>query len=163
MREKTRWTDSDFDEISWHDCMIRSITLDQDGEWQSDLVLDLDFILEWISDDSPMFRFRIAPAQLRFTDVGNLRFDIHLGFKEPMTVYSVTRTDLPPAGKGEGAREAHYVIDIEYIPRPHDNRIEFDATGFTQHLTGVPVETNEQYLTTAEREASQREWLRCNP
>jgi hypothetical protein len=44
----------------------------------SELELDLDYILEWITPaaDSVSFRYRVAPARLRFRDVTNLAITI---------------------------------------------------------------------------------------
>ena len=46
------YTEADFDCLSWHDCHIWGIELragdPDDGDWTSDLVLDIDFIVEWI-------------------------------------------------------------------------------------------------------------------
>jgi hypothetical protein len=48
---KTVFTEADFDELSWHDCHIWAQRFDvgspEEDDWTSDLVLDLDFIVEW--------------------------------------------------------------------------------------------------------------------
>jgi hypothetical protein len=51
----TTFTEADFDRLSWHDCHLRGIRFEagdpDEGDWTSDLVLDLDFIVEWTSLD----------------------------------------------------------------------------------------------------------------
>jgi hypothetical protein len=46
------YTEADFDHLSWHDCHIWGVELrvgdPDDGDWTSELALDLDFIVEWI-------------------------------------------------------------------------------------------------------------------
>jgi hypothetical protein len=46
------YTDADFDRLSWHDCHIWAVELHagnpDDKDWTSDLVLDIDFIVDWI-------------------------------------------------------------------------------------------------------------------
>ena len=73
---------SDFDAISWHDDEIHAIRLsvgDPDrGDWTSDLVLDIDHIVEWVREDQTM-SFRVAPATLVFHGVTDLRVEIDSG------------------------------------------------------------------------------------
>jgi hypothetical protein len=70
--------------MSWHDCHVNAIALDQNGEWQSNLVFDLDFIVEWLCGTDKKYRFRVAPAVLRFVGVDNLKLDVSLKFKQPL-------------------------------------------------------------------------------
>jgi len=154
MNDKTRWTEADFDVMSWHDCQVNSIALDQDGPWQSDLVLELDFIVEWICRKDKTCGFRVAPALLRFTDVDNLRVDVALKYKDPLEIHWVDRAALP----GTAYRAYHWVIKLQSYPGSRENLIEFDAAGFTQELTGRPVETEMQNLTAAQRKESKEGW-----
>lgn len=45
-------TDADFERLSWHDCHMWGVELrpgdPDEGDWTSDLALDIDFIVEWI-------------------------------------------------------------------------------------------------------------------
>ncbi len=45
------YTESGFDQLSWHDCHIWGLELragdPDEGDWTSDLVLHIDFIVEW--------------------------------------------------------------------------------------------------------------------
>jgi hypothetical protein len=145
--KKTKWTEADYPEMSWHDCQINSIALDQDGEFQNDLVFDMDYILEWITDSENAYRFRVAPAILRFAAVDNLEMDIALKFKDPLQIASIDRQDLPT----KGYKKFHWTIKIQNYPGLNPNTIEFDATGFTQELTGITMETSSQNLTEAQR------------
>ena len=58
------YTEADFDRLSWHDCHIWGIELragdPDDGDWTSDLVLDIDFIVEWICGAGGGGQFRVA-------------------------------------------------------------------------------------------------------
>ena len=154
MNDKTKWTEADFDGMSWHDCQVNSMALDQDGEWQSDLVIDLDFIVEWLCGTDKRCRFRVAPAVLRFTHVDNLRLDISLKLKQPLEIYSVERTEIPT----KGYENFHWVIKVQNYPDMKENLVEFDATGFIQELTGRAIETESQNLAGAERKESKDGW-----
>jgi hypothetical protein len=143
-----KWTEADFTEMSWHDCQVNSIALDQDGEWQSDLVFHIDFILEWLCGTDKSYRFRVAPAVLRFANLDNLKLDVSLRFKQPLEIYSIDRSDVANAG----CKRFHWTIKLQDYPDLKDNVIEFNATGFTQELTGGAMETKAQNLTEAQRE-----------
>lgn len=144
----TRWSDADFDGMSWHDCRIHSLSLEQDGECQSDLVLDLDFILEWIKAPKNSFRFRVAPAVLRFQNVDSLRIQAFLHFKEEFLIYSIDRA----ANEDKAHPNCHWTITIQSYSQDDDNRIAFDATGFVQELTASPVVIDAQSFTRQQRD-----------
>jgi hypothetical protein len=43
------FTEADFDRLSWHDNPIYGFSVDNDvTQWKSDLVLDIDHIVEWL-------------------------------------------------------------------------------------------------------------------
>jgi hypothetical protein len=62
----------------WHGNLIYSIRFDlgepENQEWRSNLVLDIDFIAEWLREPFGEFRFCVAPATLTFHDVGDLSY-----------------------------------------------------------------------------------------
>jgi hypothetical protein len=120
--------------------------LDQDGEYQSDFLIDLDFILEWIPEAAGTFQFRIAPAVLRFQNADKLVIKTMLDYKESMQISEITRVrrDDP------GFNNYHWTIKLHTFPG-RENQIEFDATGFLQETTGQPVVSHHQSLRLVER------------
>ncbi len=144
----TRWSDADFGEMSWHDCSIHALGLDQDGEYQSDLVLDLDYIVEWIKTGDGPLRFRVAPALLRFQNVDKLHIQTLLHFKEAFYIDAINCI----AKEDKGVKSYHWTINIQSYSEETDNRIEFDATGFVQELTRLSVVRETQNLTRQQRE-----------
>ena len=142
----SRWTDADFESLSWHDCTIHSMGLDQDGEYQSDLVIDLDFLMEWLPSPEGAFSFRVAPALLRFHNVDKLVIHTLLDYKQPMEISEVTRLRRDDPGYAN----FHWIIKLHTYPG-RVNQIEFDATGFSQELTAQPIITNGQSLQLGER------------
>jgi hypothetical protein len=153
MSNQSKWTENDFGEMSWHDCNIDAMALDQEGEWQSDLVLSLDYIVEWLCGVDKTCRFRIAPAVLRFANVDNLRLDVSLTFKQPLEIYTIERSEIP----AKGYKNYHWTIKLQAFPGLNDNVIEFDATGFIQELTGKVIESNAQHLTGDQRRDCHKE------
>lgn len=142
------WSDADFGEMSWHDCSIHSLALDQGGEYQSDLVLDLDYIVEWHKTGDRSLRFSVAPALLRFQNVDKLHIQMLLHFKQALEIYSI---DCVPK-EDKRFKSYHWTIKIQSYLEETDNRIEFDATGFVQELTAPPVMIETQSLTRQQRE-----------
>lgn len=69
--EKRVWTDGDFDVMGWHDSTVYWMHLDED------LVLDIDYILEWVEPDIlGHFSFIVAPATLVFKQPQRISFGI---------------------------------------------------------------------------------------
>jgi hypothetical protein len=62
-----------FDQMSWHDCHIWAMEFrvgePGEGDWTSELALDIDFIVEWTCGTNGVTGFRIAPANLVFHGV----------------------------------------------------------------------------------------------
>ncbi len=152
---QVKWTVEDFPQMSWHDCHVHSVAWDQDGEWQSDLVMDIDYITEWLCGTDKSCRFMVAPATLRFHNVDNLRVDLTLKFKQPIEIDSVERSRLPD----ERFTNYHWTIAIQNSSGEKDNTILFDATDFTQELTGRPMEIEGQCLTASARANLKREFV----
>jgi hypothetical protein len=75
-----RWTHEQFDEMSWHDNHVHSLRVLEGENGAGELLLDLDYILEWLKCTDSM-RFDLVPATLRFTGVTNLR--IFLDYASP--------------------------------------------------------------------------------
>lgn len=165
-------TEADFERLSWSDCHIWAIELrggsfngagpDQvdapehvDGsdevEPTSDLVLDIDFIVESICAGR---QFRVAPANLVFHGVTDPRIKIEWGASgfrpslKPALVASVERELLE--GQKIFTDRPYYRWRIG-LSWPDESEIVFGAVGFTQTLYADPVLTEAQCLSFRER------------
>jgi hypothetical protein len=143
----SRWADADFESLSWHDCTIHSMGLDQDGEYQSDLVIDLDFLMEWLPTPEGTYKFQMAPALLRFHNVDKLVIRTLLDYKQAMQISEVTRLRR----EDQGYTNYHWTIKLHTYPG-RQSQIEFDATGFSQELIAQPLVSNRQSLPLGERQ-----------
>jgi hypothetical protein len=152
------YTDADFEALSWHDCHIWAVEFrvgntDED-DWTSDLVLDIDFIVEWIRATNGGGRFRVAPATLVFRGVTDLKIDIDWGS-------SGFQTSLHPISIGsierELVREQKVHLDRPYyrwrirLNWPGSGEIAFGAVGFNQAFRAEPVLTENQSLSLSVR------------
>jgi len=76
-------TELEFERLSWHDCNIWRLEFmvgdPDEADLTSDLVIGIDFILEWLCGTQGKTKFRIAPATLVFHDVSDLRVAIDWG------------------------------------------------------------------------------------
>jgi hypothetical protein len=156
-------SDSDFDRRSWHDCHIWGIEIcagDPDrGDWTSELVLDIDFIVEWICGTETGGGFRVAPATLVFHGVTDPKIAIDWGAAghqtavHPASIDKIEREAL--SGQKVFLDRPYYRWTIS-LNWPAGGELSFGATGFTQVLRADPILSETQYLPR-----SQRGWTRA--
>ena len=151
-------TEADFDRLFWHDCHIRAVEFrvgDPDqGEWTSDLVLDIDFILERISDGQGGGRFRVAPATLVFHGVTDPKVDIDWGdsgFQQALHTVSIDRIEREEIRNQKVYLDRPYYKWKIHLNWPDGGGISFGAVGFSQTLSAEPVLTENDHLSLAER------------
>jgi hypothetical protein len=139
------WTESDFDSLSWHDNHVHGLQVRPGPFGPGQLILDLDYITEWVCDPDGSCRFRIAPATLTFREVSDLRVELDYHAVQaaitPFSISQITResTSIP----------SHYQWRIE-VNWPQ-GAISFVAAGFNQTLRGPLLLKAEQWLEPAER------------
>ena len=138
--------------MSWHDCHINAIAFDQTEETQSDLVLTLDYIVEWLCGTDKTCSFRIAPAV--FTIRGCRQSShplLYAASHQPLEIHSVERVVIPP----KDYKNFHWTVALQNYPELKLNYIEFDATGYIQELTGKIIQSTSQHLTAEQRKQFQ--------
>lgn len=145
-----RWTTSDFDSLSWHDCHVHGFRFGiQNLEYGAcELEFDIDFITEWILQSDRTFRFRIAPATLTFHNVFGLRFS--LDYATPtmgMMPFSIDGIERETILHGPDHISYRWRLPIN-LP---DGEITFESPGFTQVLTREPIIHEMQCLPPSER------------
>ena len=147
------WTDQDFESLSWHDNRVQGIQIrnPRDG-YDFDLVLEIDHILEWVQAPGGRYQFLVAPASLIFHNVGKLAIDVCLSNREDLAIDRIDRTAPPDEGNhtDPGSTSVWRIAMHSFACR--DNSICFEATGFTQRLTGRAVgPIDSQFLEEDER------------
>ena len=154
----TKYTEADFDGLSWHDCHIHSFELltgDPDqGDWTNDLVLDIDFIVQWSCgvDGGPCFR--VAPAMLRFHNVTDLQIRIEWadsGYRIAVHPAAIDRLEREEVIDHKLRLSRPYYAWTVRLNWPDGGMIRFGAVGFTQQLLAEPVEMASQHLSSAQR------------
>lgn len=150
-------TDADFDALSWHDNLIYAIRFDigdaAQDDWRSDLVFDIDHIVEWVREAGGI-RFRVAPATLIFHSVSDLRVAVDFGDSgglnaiNELSIAAIGREPLTL--KDRPAAPLFYRWGVE-LNHPQGGEIAFAARGFTQTLRADPVLLDEQRLPAVGR------------
>lgn len=147
-------TEADFEDLSWHDCHVWGVRFDagdpDENDWTSELVVDLDFITEWLPGGIGGAVFRVAPAKLVFHGVTDPRIAINWG-------NSGFQTALHPASieaiRRERVQDQKVYPDRPYfswrilLNWPDGGEIAFGAVGFTQTLLAEPVLVAKQHLS----------------
>ena len=151
--------DSEFETISWHDNVIYGLRFDVGdaarGDWRSDLVLDIDHIVEWVRGENGI-RFRVAPATLTFHDATDLRIGVDFGDSggqttmNELSIADITR--VPIADRKITLDRPYYRWRIE-LNWPRDGEISFGASGLTQELRAAPELLDEQRFSVLDRPA----------
>lgn len=152
------YTEADFERLSWHDCAVWGIEVragePDEGDWTSDLALDLDYIVEWVGGAGAPVRFRVAPATLVFHGVTDPRIAVDWGPSShqvaihPMAIDRIERAPL---------RDQRVYLDRPYyrwtirLNWPQGGEIVLGAVGFTQTLRAEPALVDRQSLSRRER------------
>ena len=149
------------DELAWrwHDNVIYGLSFElgepAEGDWRSDLLLDIDFIEEWLCGSPNEVRFRVAPANLRFHDVTDFAMSVDQGDsggRNALFEWSIDRVERQRLD-----RTFDYWRWTIHIHAPPGGTIRFCASDFTQDLRSEPMLLSEQRLPRSGRRLRQRE------
>lgn len=125
----------DFDDISWHDSKVYSITF---PDAYNSIEIDIDFIIEWIKKETGNgYKFLVVPAILKFENVSNLFIKINTEDFAEVFVDELKRENkrLSPNGK---------VFMWDFILLLNGGIITFTSTGYIQEFTATPKLGEEQ-------------------
>ncbi|MHC4441441.1 MAG: hypothetical protein ACYTF1_04220 [Planctomycetota bacterium] len=151
---KMKWNDADFEKMSWHDNCIHGFHFYSE-EWTSDLILDIDYIVEWVCGVDKICKFWISPATLTFHDVTDLKINVDWGdsgmqtILHEMYIYDIQREKVKDQKICLDQNYYRWTIQID-VPMSGDG-ITFGATGFTQILRDEPILADDQFLPPSKR------------
>ena len=154
----TTYTEADFDQLSWHDNYIYGFHIligdCEQGDWRSDWVLDIDYIVEWVCEKDGGCQFRVAPATLTFHDVTDLRMAVDWGKSgfqtaiHEVSISHITRSQIENQKICLDRPYYNWEIETNF---PKEGHITFGASGFTQVLRTEPLLIDEQKLSPSQR------------
>lgn len=125
--QKTKWTERDFEELSWHDNHVYGLSIRDGAHGAGRLVLDLDYITEWRCGLDKRCTFMLAPAELRFEEVTDLQVGIdYRGISMgPLSIGEIRREVIAQV---EGFGRSRWRITFNFP----ESEIVFLAAGFVQ-------------------------------
>lgn len=141
-----------------HSCRLRGISWSvgdpDEGDWTSELTLDVDYLAEWICVGSDPCRFRVAPAQVVFSGVTDLK--VHLAWGTTGFQVSVSDAVIWSVDKRAVAEQKifldrpYYAWRIE-LQSPEGGEISFGATTCSVRLLSQPILKDQPRLSLKER------------
>jgi hypothetical protein len=141
----------------WHDNVIYGLAFDRgepdENDWRSDLVLDIDFIAEWLGGAAGELRFRVAPATLIFHQVTDFAISADQGDsggRNAIFEWSIDRVDRVRLD-----RTFDYWRWTIHLHAPPGGYIAFCASGFTQNQKAQAILAAEQRLPRSLRRRSE--------
>lgn len=148
----TEWSTKDFEAMSWHDMHVHGLRIVENpgDNGTAELVLDIDYILEWVKSGSS-FSFIVAQASLRFHEVFGLRFT--LDYAQPsagMCAFSLAGIERERLTYPTGYASYNWRLPINWPA----GEIEFQSTGFIQRLIGQSYTQASQSLSRSQRSSS---------
>jgi hypothetical protein len=139
---KTVCTEADFDAMDWHDNAIHAIAVEPVPDNPGRLLVDLDYIIEWVSPTSPptTLDFWICPATLVFDPAWDLTTDVDMrGWAFQLHLNEITRSEPDERG------------NYEWTLSGDRFTIEVGSPGFTQYLRRPPIFSDGPWLSVEER------------
>jgi hypothetical protein len=144
------WTESDYEELSWHDCHTHGFTIVEREYGCGDLVLDIDFITEWKVEDDRSLSFLVAPATLTFHDIWDLVIELdYKSAQSGMMPFSIDGLAREPLELEHDASQTKFCYQMD-VNWPYGS-ISFKGHRFKQTLRAEPIETSSQSLEPSER------------
>ena len=141
------------DPYAWHDDTVHGLRFDigdpDAGDWRAELVLDIDHIVEWLRGEDGRVRFRVAPANLTFHDVTDLRIVIDWGdsgHRVALHVCSIDRIERQRITEQKICLDRPYWRWRIVLNWPRGGEIAFGASGLTLELRAEPILQDQQQL-----------------
>ena len=146
---------SDFSPFLWHDNALHGLRLElgepDRGDWTSNLVLDIDHIVEWLCEPGTTPMLRVAPALLTFFNAGDLHIGIDCGDSQGQVALhelSIDRIERQPI---PGRALYRWRVQFNW---PAGGFIHFAASDYRLTLRGAAHLSQSSRLAPALRTAS---------
>ncbi len=146
--------DHQFHDDTIHAIQFIPVDVDDDN-WESELILDIDHITDWVKSSKDGYEFDVAEATLSFHDVSeiSIRCRILGGGANPIPIDRIERSDEPIIKRGD------YVC-FEWaicLNDGDDGTIRFIASGYSLEKARKPIRLSEQMIPKSQRLALSRQ------
>ena len=136
MEVKEKWTNSDFNEMGWHDARLYQIKFPDE---EFNFTIYLDYIFKWEKQEDGFFKFWVSPCEMVFKNVFDL--DVNISFTKSIGIdidnIQREKIGLTPNGK---------MTDWKFLIQTDKGTIELIATDFEMNLISQPILSNGQDL-----------------
>ena len=136
----------------WHDNVIYGLSFERGDpdadEWRSDLVLDIDFIAEWLWTPVDV-QFKVVSVTLTFHDVTDLGITVQQADSDGRNAlfeWSIDRVE-----RQRLARPMDYWRWTIHLHDPPGGTLAFCASGFSEVQRAEPLLIHEQRLPRSAR------------
>jgi len=140
-------------EHQFHDNSIHAIELispePDAGNWNSDLVFDIDHITKWVGGGTGNYEFDVVKAHLIFKDAGELKINCSIlgGGLNPVPIDRIERSELPIV-KRQDYQSFQWLIALNDL---NNGTIKFVASAYQLIYQAEPVRLNEQVIPPSRR------------
>jgi len=136
-------TDKDFEKMDWHDVQIHAIAMANEFPRLVELLLDLDYIIQWVDPRPPeeYHNFWLAPATLVFENVSELNIRLQTEQLECQIDEMKRDARMTPSG----------VLIWQWTLSLHQGELSFWSTGYKQYFRQRPIFHKKQHLSLDER------------
>ena len=147
MTYKSIWSEEDFEQLNWHDVIVHAFSIIP-REYDYELMLDIDYIFEWINP-APLakhFSFVIAPATLSFPGAWDIKTDIatRKDILEPISILDIQR-------KNPRETNTANVFNWDWSIILEQGSIKFNGYGFKQYVRKEPLVLDSNVLEEEHR------------
>ncbi len=125
--EKFIWTESDFEDMSWHDCKIHAMSFNANYE----LSMDIDYIAQWVLKGKK-YKFWISPATIVFENVYELELE---NSSMDLIIDFIERQEK---GKPINAKYIGRDMEYEWTVQLISGWLSFRSVGFKQYIRKRP-------------------------
>ena len=146
------WTAQQFEQMSWHDNHVHALRIVEGEHGSGELILDLDYILEWLKTEAGAFRFRIVLVTLTFRGVFGLR--LTLDYATPTAAFGPF--SIASIERRTEARPRYEALLWRIAINWPAGDIAFEATGYEQRARGDEVIAESQCLSANRRRGNKR-------
>ena len=135
--EKTLWTETDFDIMSWHDCPVHGLLFDKENK----LLFDIDYLFRWVlTEDKRKYKFWISPCTLVFENVYNIVFE------SDYTTIIIDNISRENPQRPKNVEHIKKDLEYDWLVETTAGVICFKSVGFKQYVRQAPVLTEMQEL-----------------
>lgn len=131
--EKWIYTQENFDEMGWHDCLIYAIAFDDN------VMLDIDYIFKWVNPVNNIggYKFWISPATMVFKNPSEFNISIKTNFLNGLEIFEINRVLNNDKTK--------------YTIQTQEGDIVIETNEFEQIIRKPPILQSSQSLSEIER------------